>query len=170
MRWRLRQAAHQTVHVDNWITREFSKRGLTPPHCTPEALARALEREHQIIIVFRPHVSDDPGVYGMLYRSEDDEHTYIVLFRANHSIVLRRLTLFHELAHLIFDQELPDVSNSCNFRRSMVLDAKEARAEAFAVGAMHCSFYTTTPLQQPKREKDVAASAFGKYLKRIAYW
>jgi len=106
----------------------------------------------------------------MLYHSDDDEHTYIVLFRANHSIVLRRLTLFHELAHLIFDQELPDVDNSCNFRRSMVLDAKEARAEAFAVSAMHYSFYTTAPLQRPKREKDVTASAFGQYLKRTTYW
>jgi len=166
----VRQAAQQTVHVDNWITCEFSKRGLTPPHCTPKALARALEREHQITIAFRPHVSDDPGVYGMLYRSEEDEHTYIVLFRANHSIVLRRLTVFHELAHLLFDQELPDVNTSCTLRRSLVVDAKEARAEAFAVGAMHYSFYPTAPLQRPKREKDVALSAFGQYLKRIAYW
>ena len=42
-----------------WITREFTVRGLAPPDCTPEALARALERERHITIEFRPLASDD---------------------------------------------------------------------------------------------------------------
>ena len=33
---------HQAHGIAAWITREFTQRGLAPPHCTPEALARAL--------------------------------------------------------------------------------------------------------------------------------
>ncbi len=169
MRWRWWHKTQPMVHRDDWITREFTKRGLTPLHCTPEALAQALEREHQITIAFRPHDSDDPGIYGMLYHSDEDTRTYIVLFRASHSVVLRRLTLFHELAHLIFDHELPTPGHACHCRRSLILDVKEARAEAFAMGAMHYSFALAAPQQQPQRERDVTLSAFGQYLKRIAY-
>jgi hypothetical protein len=39
------------------VAHEFAMRGLVPPHCTPENLARALERERQITIVFQPQVA-----------------------------------------------------------------------------------------------------------------
>ena len=152
MVWRWRYTP-RTVHEDDWITREFTSRGLTPPHCTPEALARALERERQITIVFRAHASGDPGVYGLLYRSEEDEQTYIVLFRASHSIVLRRLTVFHELAHLMFDYGVPDVGCQSALRCALVSDAREARAEAFAIGAMHYSFTNMVPLPTTKKKR-----------------
>src|SRR6266581_4634135 len=95
--------------VEAWIRREFAVRSLAPPDCTPAALARALERERQITIAFRPHVSEDPGVSGMLARLAACPDTYIILFRASPSRVLRRLILFHELAHLLFDHALIDV-------------------------------------------------------------
>lgn len=169
MEERVQPTIQPRVHVDDWIMGEFTKRRLAPPHCTPEALARALERERQITIAFRPYESDDPGVYGMLYRSEEDAQTFVVLFRPSHSVVLRRLTLFHELGHVIFDQ-LPDVGQRCDCRRSLVLDPKEARAEAFAVGAMHLSFLTTTTLPRPPQEQDDALSALGHFLKRTGFW
>lgn len=155
------------VHVDDWITCEFTKRGLAPPHCTPEALARALEREHQITIVFRPYESDDPGVYGMLYHSAEDAQTYVVLFRPSHSVVLRRLTLFHELGHVIFDQ-LPAVGRRCDCRRWLLLDPKEARAEAFAMGAMHYSFTKAATLPRPRVVvEDDGTPSFGRFLRRM---
>lgn len=168
MLWRWRHTPH-TVHVDDWITREFTQRGLAPPHCTPEALARALERERQITIAFRAHVSGDPGVYGLLYRSQEDKNTHIVLFRPSRSIVLLRLTLFHELAHLIFDYRFPDVRNQGTLHCALISDAKEAQAEAFAIGAMHYSFIHTSSVLRTNREEDVV-SAFGSYLQRTAYW
>jgi hypothetical protein len=64
--------------VAEWIRHEFSVRGLAPPHCTPEALARALERERQIRIEFRSHDADEPGVYGLLYHPEAYAHIYII--------------------------------------------------------------------------------------------
>jgi hypothetical protein len=159
----------QTTHEDTWITREFTRRGLTPPHCTPAALARALEHERQITIMFREHASGDPGVYGLLYRSEEEAQTYIVLYRASHSLVLRRLTVFHELAHLMFDAEASDVGHHGALRCALLSTASEARAEAFALGAMHYSFTHTVPLPRPPREgEDV--SAFGRYLQKMAYW
>ena len=45
-RWR--STPRHAHAVAEWIRREFAVRGLAPPHCTPEALARALERERQI--------------------------------------------------------------------------------------------------------------------------
>jgi hypothetical protein len=65
-----RRTPHKIPAINEWITREFAARGLSPPRCTPEALAQALERERQLTIEFRAHASDDPGVYGLLYRKE----------------------------------------------------------------------------------------------------
>src|SRR2546425_7634109 len=62
--WRRRQIARTTRPMGDWITREFACRGLVPPHSTPAALARALERERGISITFVPHVSAEPGVSG----------------------------------------------------------------------------------------------------------
>jgi hypothetical protein len=157
--------------VDDWIIREFTKRGLTPPHCTPEAFARALEYERHITIEFQPHVSEDPGVYGLLYRYEGPAQTYIILFRPTPSIILRRLTLFHELAHLLFNHPLTEVGGEGVLRGYMVADAEDAQAEAFAVGAMHYSLCDEDePLQRTAMDDDVSASALADFLKRTEYW
>jgi len=144
---------------------------LAPPACTPAALARALEREQQMTIAFRPHVSEDPGVYGMLARLAACPDTYIILFRATPSRVLRRLILFHELAQLLFDHALIEVAGIDVLRCYMVADEDEARAEAFAVGAMQHSFLEgEAPRPRPAGEDDVAPSAFGQFLQRTEYW
>ncbi|HEY7493932.1 MAG TPA: hypothetical protein VIH59_22870 [Candidatus Tectomicrobia bacterium] len=156
--------------VDAWITREFTVRGLAPPDCTPEALARALERERQITIEFRPHASDDPGVYGLLYRPEGCAHTYVIVFRPTYSIALRRLTLFHELAHILFEHPLTEAAGVGTLRGYMVSDQADAMAEAFAVGAMQYSFLDEAVSRAPTdAEDDVLASACGQLLKRTQY-
>jgi hypothetical protein len=156
--------------VDEWITREFTVRGLSPPDCTSEALARALERERQITIEFRSHASDDPGVYGLLYRPEGYPHTYVILFRPTYSIALRRLTLFHELAHILFEHPLTEVAGVGVLRGYMVSDQADAMAEAFAVGAMQYSFLDEAGPRAPTdAEDDVSVSAFGQLLKRTQY-
>jgi hypothetical protein len=157
--------------VREWIIREFALRGLTPPHCTPEALARALERERHITIEFRPHASDDPGVYGLLYRPEGRADTYVILCRPTQNIVLRRLTLFHELAHLLFHHPLTDVVGLGTLRGYMVADAADAVAEAFAVGAMQYSFQDAEVLTAPADvSAERSASVFGQLLRRTQYW
>ena len=168
--WRRRQIARTTRPMGDWITREFACRGLVPPHSTPAALARALERERGIIITFVPHVSAEPGVSGMVYRHEGRENTYSIVFRPTHNLVLRRLILFHELAHLLFDHLGREVGGDGALRGYMVTDAEDAVAEAFAVGAMQYSFGTEDPLPLTDREDDISPSAFGHYLKRTAYW
>ena len=160
-----------TPVVEAWIRREFAGRGLAPPDCTPAALARALERERQITIAFRPHVSEDPGVYGMLARLAACPDTYIILFRASPSRVLRRLILFHELAHLLFDHALTEVAGVGVLRGYMVSDKDDAMAEAFAVGAMQYSFLEAdAPRQRTEVDDDVSTSVFGQVLKRVRYW
>jgi len=144
---------------------------LAPPDCTPEALARALERERQITIVFRSHVSDDPGVYGLLYHPEDYAHIYIILLRPTQNMALRRLIMFHELAHILFDHTLTEVAGVGALRGYMVADQDDARAEAFAVGAMQYSFLDAeAPRQRTAGEDDVSPSAFGQLLKRTGGW
>ena len=163
-RWR--QRAHKAPAGDAWITREFAARGLSPPHCTPEALARVLERERQITIEFRPHASDDAGVYGLLYRREESAQAYIILFRPTYSLALRRLTLFHELAHLLFDHALTEVAHVGVLRGYMVSDADDAVAEAFAVGAMQYSFLDA---EEPRKRTEVAddgSPSLGYFLQR----
>ena len=165
-----RRTARSARAVDEWITREFTVRGLAPPHCTPEALARALERERQITIAFRPHASDDPGVYGLLYRKAEYAHTYVILFRPTYSLALRRLTLFHELAHLLFEHPLTEVAGVGMLRGYMVSSKEDAIAEAFARGAMQYSFLDAASSRVPTNaEDDVSASAFGQLLKRTQY-
>ena len=157
--------------VDAWIRREFVGRGLVPPHCTPEALARALERERHITIEVRPHVSDDAGVYGMLYRPAARPDTYIIVYRQTPNIILRRLIVFHELAHLLFNHALTEVAGTGTLRGYMVSDQDDAMAEAIAVGATHYSFLDAeAPPQQTDGEDHVAASAFGQLLKKTGYW
>jgi hypothetical protein len=156
--------------VEDWITREFASRGLVPPHCTPEALARALERECGIRILFVPHLVEEPGVSGMLYRHKERADTYSILFRPTQNLALRRLIWFHELAHLLFDDLGTDAGSDGALRGYMVTNAKDARAEAFAVGAMQYSFGAEDPLLPTDREDGVAPSAFGHYLQRTAYW
>jgi hypothetical protein len=157
--------------VDAWITREFAVWGLSPPHCTPEALARALERERQITIVFQFHASADPGVYGLLYRPEASPHTYVIVLRSTHSLVLRRLTMFHELAHILFNHPLTDMGGMGLLRGYMVANADDAVAEAFAVGAMQYSFLDAdAPQQRTAGEDDVSPSAFGQFLRKTEDW
>ena len=166
-----RSTPRTTGTVDEWIRREFAVRGLTPPHCTPEALARALEQERQITIVFRSHVSADPGVYGLLFHPEAYAHIYIILLRPTQNMALRRLIMFHELAHILFDHALTEVVGVGALRGYMVADQDDARAEAFAVGAMQYSFLDEeAPWPQPAGEDDVAPSAFGQFLQRAEYW
>ena len=156
--------------VDEWIRREFEVRGLTPPHCTPEALAQALERERQLVIAFRPHASDDPGVYGLLCRQEGVLPRYVILFRPTPNIALRRLILFHELAHLLFEHPCTDAPGEGLLRGFMVADEADAVAEAFAVGAMQYSFLDVEASTAPADPDDTdAASAFGQLLRRTQY-
>jgi len=153
-----------------WITREFTVRGLAPPDCTPEALARALERERHITIEFRPLASDDPGVYGLLYRPAGCPETAIIVYRPTHSLVLRRLIMFHELAHLLFDHALTEVAERGVLYGYMVSDKDDATAEAFAMGAMQYSFLDADPAPAlADAADDVSASAFGQFLKRTRY-
>ena len=170
MAWRRRQIARTTRPVEDWITREFACRGVVPPYCTPEALARALECERGIIITFVPHVSEEPGVYGLVYRHEGRENTYSIVFRPTPNLVLRRLIVFHELAHLLFDHLGTEGGGDGALRGYMVTDAEDAVAEAFAVGAMQYSFSAEDPLPRTDRDDDVAPSAFEQYLQRTAYW
>lgn len=158
--------------ADNaWITREFARRGLVPPACTPEALAWALERERHLTIVFQPYASTDPGVYGLLYRPEARIDTYIIMFRPTHSLVLRRLILFHEVAHILFDHALTEVAGIGALRGYMVSDQDDAMAEAFAVGAMQYSFLDAEePLQLTAVDDDLSTSAFGQFLKQTGSW
>ena len=169
MRARWRMMPRTAPVVEAWIRREFAVRGLAPPDCTPAALARGLERERHMTIAFRPHVSEDPGVYGLLARLAACPDTYIILFRATPSRVLRRLILFHELAHLLFDHALIEVAGIDVLRCYMVADEDDARAEAFAVGAMQYSF-VEREAPRPAGEDDVAPSAFGQFLQRAEYW
>jgi hypothetical protein len=168
--WRWRQTARTTQPVEDWITREFACRGLVPPHCTPEALARALERERGISIRFVPHASEESGVYGLVYHHEGRANTYSIVFRPTPNLVLRRLILFHELAHLLFDHLGTKSGGDGALRSYMVTDAEDAVAEAFAVGAMQYSFSAEDPLPQTDTDADGAPSAFEQYLQRTAYW
>ena len=167
-RWR--STPRKTSTVDEWIRREFMVRGLSPPHCTPEALARALERERYMTIEFRPHASTDPGVYGLLYRPAGCPETAIIVYRPTHSLVLRRLIMFHELAHLLFDHALTEVAERGVLYGYMVSDKDDATAEAFAMGAMQYSFLDADPAPAlADAADDVSASAFGQFLKRTRY-
>ena len=168
MAWRRRQTARTTQPVEDWITREFAGRGLVPPHCTPEALARALERERGICIRFVPYVSEEPGVYGLVYRHEGCANTYSIVFRPTLNLALRRLILFHELAHLLFHHLRTEGDGA--LRGHMVTDAEDAEAEAFGVGAMQYSFSAEDPLPPTDTEADGVPSMVEQYLQRTAYW
>jgi len=122
-------------------------------------------------IEFRPHASDDPGVYGLLYRPAGCRDIYIIMYRPTHNIILRRLILFHELAHLLFDHALTEVAGIGALRGYMVSDKDDAMAEAFAVGAMQYSFLEAdAPVKLTEVDDDVSTSAFGQALKRARYW
>jgi hypothetical protein len=156
--------------VDAWIRREFEGRGLVPPHCTPEALAQALERERQIVITFLPHASDDPGIYGLLYRQEGSPARYIIVFRQTHSLALRRVILFHELAHLLFEHRCTEVAGAGALRGCLVADEEDAVAEAFALGALQYSFLDAEASPAPvEAEEAGSTSVFGQLLKRTQY-
>src|SRR5574341_596463 len=164
-----RRPPHGACAVDAWITREFVVRGLAPPHCTPTALARALERERQITILFQPHASNDPGVYGLLRRPVESPHLAIILFRPTYSLTLRCLILFHELAHLLFDHPVP-AAPCRGARGAWGARRHEAIAEAFAVGAMQYALHAGAPgAPGAASADDVSASAFGQLLRRTQY-
>lgn len=163
-----RQTPRKASAASEWIIREFARRGLAPPHCTPDALARALERERHITIEFRAHASDDPGVYGLLYCKEASQNTYIILYRPTYSLALCRLIQFHELAHILFDHGLTEVAGVGALRGYMVSDKDDAVAEAFAVGAMQYSFSEWDERENPTATDDnVTTSALGRFLMRM---
>ena len=150
-----RHTPRGTRAVAEWITREFTMRGLTPPDCTPTALARALERERYLTIEFRPHVSDDPGVYGLLRRPVEAPHLAIILF--------------HELAHLLFHH--PATAVPCRVGHgAWGVSRDEAVAEAFAVGAIAYALRDVA-VDGPGAEApdERSASAFGQLLRRTQY-
>lgn len=178
-RWR--QCAPCQVHaLQERVAHEFATRGLVPPHCTPENLARALERERQITIAFQPHDSHDVGVYGGVYRIKGSDTHYVILYRPTYSIVLQRVTLFHELAHLLFRHELKAMVEHVHtavmavgsLRHHLIADQDEAEAEAFAVIAMQYSFLDTSGARGFAGEADdkTSASAFGQFLQQTRYF
>ena len=169
MAWRRRQTGPSAPAVAEWIAREFTRRGLAPPHCTPEALARALERERRITIEFQCHPSDDPGVYGLLYHPAGRPRTYVIVLRQPPSLALRRLVMFHELAHLLFGHALKEVAGEGELCGYLVADADDAQAEAFAVGAMQYSFVDTDAWTVSAAADDVSTSVFGQFLKQTRY-
>jgi IrrE N-terminal-like domain len=165
-----RRRTPRTVRaIPAWITHEFAVRGLAPPHCTPEALARALERERRITIEFQCHPSDDPGVYGLLYHPAGRPRTYVIVLRQTPSLALRRLVMFHELAHLLFGHTLKEVAGEGELCGYLVADADDAQAEAFAVGAMQYSFVDTDAWTVSAAADDVSTSVFGQFLKQTRY-
>jgi IrrE N-terminal-like domain len=165
-----RRRTPRTVRaIPAWITHEFAVRGLAPPHCTPEALARALERERRITIEFQCHPSDDPGVYGLLYHPAGRPRTYVIVLRQTPSLALRRLVMFHELAHLVFGHTLKEVAGEGELCGYLVADADDAQAEAFAVGAMQYSFVDTDAWTVSAAADDVSTSVFGQFLKQTRY-
>jgi anaerobic selenocysteine-containing dehydrogenase len=169
--WRQRQTGPPSRPIPDWITREFARRALRPPHCTPDALARALERERHITIEMRAYASDDPGVYGLLYRKEGCEDTYVILYRPTRNIALHRQIVFHELAHILSNHALTEVAGVGGLRGYMISSEDDAVAEAFAVGAMQYSFTDAdASRKRTDADDDVATSAFGHLLKRTAYW
>jgi hypothetical protein len=168
MAWRRRQTVQTAPVVADWIAREFTCRGLAPPHCTPEALAHALERERRITIEFECHPSDDPGVYALLYHPEGRPRTYVIVLRQTPSLALRRLVMFHELAHLMFGHALQAVTGEGALCGYLVADADDAQAEAFAVGAMQYSF-VDTDAWTVAAAADVSLSAFGQFLQQTRY-
>ena len=92
------------------------------------------------------------------------------MYRPTHSLVLRRLIMFHELAHLLFDHALTEVAERGVLYGYMVSDKDDATAEAFAMGAMQYSFLDADPAQAlADAADDVSASAFGQFLKRTRY-
>jgi hypothetical protein len=118
-----------------------------------------------------PSVSEEPGVYGLVYRHEQCANIYSIVYRQTPNIVLRRLIVFHELAHLLFDHALTEVAGTGALRGYMVSDQDDAMAEAFAVGAVQYSFLDTeAPHQRQERDDQVSTSAFGQLLKRTGYW
>jgi len=167
--WRRRQTVQAAPAEAYWVAREFTRRGLAPPHCTPEALARALERERRITIEFKCHPSDDPGVYGLLYHPAGRPRTYVIVLRQTPSLALRRLVMFHELAHLLFGHALKEVAGEGELCGYLVADADDAQAEAFAVGAMQYSFVDTDAWTVSAAADDVSTSVFGQFLKQTRY-
>lgn len=167
MAWRRRQTARTSRIVDDWITREFARRGLTPPHCTPEALAHALEHERRITIEFKCHPSDDPGVYGLLYHRKERPRIYVIVVRETPNLALRRLVMFHELAHLLFDHSLKEVAGEGELCGYLVADADDAKAEAFAVGAMQYSFHDAEVPRHLLVVEDDSTPSFGRFLKQM---
>jgi hypothetical protein len=149
--------------VADWIAREFASRGLVPPHCTPEALAHALECERRITIEFEGHPSDDPGVYGLIYHPEGRPRTYVIVLRQTPNLALRRLVMFHELAHLLFGHALKEVAGEGELCGYLVADADDAKAEAFAVGAMPYSFHEGRT-HGTGRVEDDGTPSFGRFL------
>src|SRR5438105_1769057 len=101
---------------------------------------RPPNRRHRTRRRHRDAATDEPGVYGLVYRHDARENTYSIVFRPTYHLVLRRLILFHELAHLLFNHLVTDVGGEGALRGYMVTDAEDAVAEAFAVGAMQYSF------------------------------
>lgn len=129
--------SHHTFHER--VIHEFSVRGIVPPHCTPENLARALEGERQMTIVFRSYESNDFGVnvYGSLYRQKGSDSHYVIFYRTSYSIILQYRTLFHELAHLLFRHKMSEIKRGQTPAGKMhlgyeVSNEDEAEAEAFA--------------------------------------
>jgi len=81
------------------------------------------------------------------------------VLRQTPSLALRRLVMFHELAHLVFSHALQDVAGKGELCSYLVADADDAQAEAFAVGAMHYSFHDAEgPRPRPAVEDDSTPS------------
>lgn len=166
-----RSTPHPGQGVDAWITHEFTVRGLAPPHCTPAALARALERERQLTILFQPHVSDDIGVYGLVHRPVTAApDLYVILFRPTYSLALCWLIQFHELAHILFAHPLAAAPEGSALCGCLITRTEEGVAEAFGVGAMQYSCVDAGAAAVPAvAEEEGRLSAFGQLLRRTQY-
>jgi hypothetical protein len=86
------------------------------------------------------------------------------VLRQTPSLAFRRLVMFHELAHLVFGHALKEVAGEGELCGYLVADADDAKAEAFAVGAMHYSFHEGEDARHRPAVEDDGAPSFGHFL------
>lgn len=153
---------------------EFPRLGLYPP-CTPERLARKLEKLRSCTIEFRPHATLDPGVYGMVCKEPGSNH-YCILFRPCDNQLVEARTKYHELGHIYLNHHLKPLGVYIGLLRGYtVADDEDAQAEQFAVAAtlygfgdMGTGIGDETLADEPESPLGhFLSDPFGRFLKRF---
>lgn len=128
--------ARQAATLESKVLRELGHLGVVPPFKLDticEVIIRALVTALERPVVLRPHTTQDEGVSGMAYVTDD---SIVLLYVPSDDPIEELLGKLHEISHVFLRHPIPTMEGGYALKGFRAKDAYDVEAEMSAVFIM----------------------------------